>query len=119
MILLDLQQFAKSSSYMRSYRKTIREMKQKLNASKGSGESTSKRGTPEYKVGRLSDVDIRKDGEYKLYEVEDANDKNERPFKNAKGSILMQLIDAGRIEYNSKKHIWTTKKGGKYVIRKR
>ena len=119
MIELDLQKFAKTKSYMSSYRKSIHEMKQKLSTPGSKEPEEKKKETPDYKKGRLTDADIKRSEEYVFYQVKNANDKNEKPKSKGSGEKIMEMIDDEKIWYDDKKHIWVTPKGNTYVLRKR
>lgn len=123
MIELDLQKFAKTKSYQSYYRQSIRKMKQSMPGTSSKDQSDKKKETPEYKKGRITDIDIKDDEEYVLYQVKNANDKNEIPKKKGLGSTINNLIDKDKIWYDAKRHVWVMPDGKQneilYVLRKR
>lgn len=112
MIKLRLQQFVKTSSQTSAYRsrKSILKMSMPGQTSKVD---------KSFMKGRIDGDSISSRKNYIIFEVKDANDRNERNPKKASGATLRDAIAHETLRYNRRKRVWISKNKKVFIIRER
>lgn len=108
MIKLNLQMFAKTLSQTYHYREIKHVQKESMPGKPAKRDNS-------FLEGRVTEFSGKKT--YIMYEVNDADDKNEKPFKRATGSALRDLESHDKIKLNKRKRVWVSKSNKMYVIR--